>query len=102
MRLFRYYIISKVKEALTDPTPAPLSDPSQPTVAPEDSPVFPENIMRQLEFFKEKALLVKDFEGFSALLEQAAIELNLNPAQDLEKIASILNLYRTQAVDNPL
>lgn len=105
MRLFQHYVISRIKEALASidvPETTPTADPSQPAVAPADAVIFPENVTRQLEFYKEKALLVQDFEGFQALLEQAAVELGLNPAQDLGNIASIFNLYRTQAGENPL
>jgi hypothetical protein len=78
------------------------SDPSQPTIAPTDVAVFPEEIMSKLGFYKDKAILVEDFEGFSELLQLAAEETGLNPAQDLEKIASVFNRYRIENGKQPI
>jgi hypothetical protein len=97
MSFYKTYIVAKVQEAIDN-----LSAPTDPAVAPESSPIFPNEIMHKLEGYKDKAIGVSDFESFMTLLETVANDLRLNPSSDFEKIASVLNRYRRENNLEPL
>lgn len=97
MSFYKTYIVAKVQEAIDT-----LTAPTDPSVAPESSPVFPDEVMHKLEGYKDKAIGVNDFESFMALLEIVTTDLRLNPSSDFEKIASVLNRYRRENNLEPL
>lgn len=110
----RAYIIKAVTDALAlEPRIAPPQSlelppdalpevPGAPAVSTPGEPLFPEETMKALQGFYEKALLIKDFEGFMKLLEYTAQELKLNPAKDLPMIAKVFNGYRIAQGLEPL
>ena len=103
----KQYIVSKTIEALerftsTEELETLPKEPGQPSVAPDGSPVFDTNLMQNLEFHRSKAINAPDFEAFMALLENIATEEGLNPAKDLEKLASVLNRWRVEKGLDPL
>jgi len=105
MSLYKTYIIAQVGMALDENLLAEDSVPKnvgEPLVAPESAPVFTDDIMRQLQFYKDKAVAVEDFEAWMKFLELVANELKLNPATDFPKIASVLNRYRVDEGKEPL
>lgn len=59
-------------------------------------PFAPETI-EKLASFKESALICTNFEEFSNLVQRIAEALALRVAEDLPKIASVLNQYRLSA-----
>ena len=79
-----------------------MQDPDKPSVAPLDVPVFEIGTMERLEEYRDKALLVPTFEAFMDLLENVSHEVGLNPAQDYDKLASVLNQYRVEKGLEPL
>jgi len=99
------YIVKAVKDSLAQDAVAPVQleqeFPGAPVVAPTDAPVFPEETMRKLDAYKEKAQLIQDFEGFMALLDYITNEEHLLPA-DRTKLASLLNRFRFEAGEDPL
>jgi len=102
---YRTYVVQNIIKAFErfDPRPEDTpDDPGKPSVAPEGSTLFPVETMEQLNDFREKALLVPTFEAFMVLLENVATELDLNPAQDFDKLASVLNRFRTEEGLEPL
>jgi hypothetical protein len=100
--MFQYLVSRRVKKALATTEPGVISpDPSQPSVAPEDASIFPEEMMLKLEFYKEKVLLVEDFEGFSDLVTHATQELLLG-VSETEKVAAIFNRFRLEAGKDPI
>lgn len=106
MSLYATYIIAQVQDALDqlietkeDTTPKNLGEP---LVAPESVPVFPDELMRRIQFYKSMAIAVEDFESWMAFLERVANELKLNPATDFPKLASVLNRYRVGVGKDPL
>lgn len=116
MRYARAFILHALTEALEpkhpddlpkpesldipkEPEPAP---PGAPAVAPPGELLFSEEIMRGLERYKGKAILIQDFEGFMAFIAQIAQELKLNPAIDLPNIAAVFNSYRVAEGLEPL
>lgn len=103
---YRAYVEQKIIEAFErfdrrqDPT---AGSPGEPTVAPNNAgPIFPTDTMKKIHQYRDKALLVPTFEAFMSLLENIATEIGLNPAQDFDKLASILNRYRTETGLGPL
>jgi len=100
---YKSFIIASVKKVLAqDLVQIEPETPGGPMVAPPDAPIFPEEVMRKLEAYREKALLITDFEGFIKLIEITIAELKLNPAQDNSKVASIFNLFRKENNLEPL
>jgi hypothetical protein len=105
MRLYKTYILATLEKVLAhnlnvdDPE---LKDPGAPSVAPEDLPVFSEKTMGLIEQYRKHALLVEDFENWMALLENVAAMAGLNPATELDELASVLNRYRVDAGKQPL
>jgi len=101
MSLYATYIYAQVNDALT---PATNLEPTiEPVVAPSlSSGVFSDDIMRKLGFYKDTAIYVEDFESWISFLEKVATELGLSPANDLEKLASVFNLYRIEVGKDPL
>ena len=116
MRLEKAYLIKVLGDALeqiqelADQTASPVGDhpeplpqpPGAPAVAPPNAPLFPIDVMENIERYKEKALMIQDFEGFMALLTAVATELNLNPAVDLPNLAAIFNKWRLAEGLDPL
>jgi hypothetical protein len=98
MAFYQTYIYAAVQNAIDQS----LSAPTQPAVAPQSAPIFSDDIMQKLSFYKDKALSVMDFESWMLLLENVAAELKLNPATDFQKIAAVLNLYRVENNLEPL
>jgi hypothetical protein len=104
MALHTSYIIAQVQMALDQNIPqeqVPKSS-GEPIVAPESAPVFSDEIMCKLKFYKDKAIEVPDFETWMKFLEIVAGELGLNPASDFPKLASVLNRYRVDEGREPL
>lgn len=101
---YRDYVIKQVIAAFErfDERTEPTADPGKPSVAPKDLPVFDEKTMEHISEYRDKALLVPTFEAFMSLLENIATEVGLNPAQDFDKLASVLNRYRTETGLEPL
>jgi hypothetical protein len=108
MNFPRSYLLKVLSDALeehqevTPPTTLLPGTPGAPEVAPPDAAPFSAEVMQQLEYYRGKALLVQDFEGFMALINTIANELKLNPAQDLPKIAGVFNSYRVTEGLEPL
>ena len=105
MSFYKAYIIAQVNKALEQNLPAENTNPQdvgQPLVAPESVPVFPDEIMMRLQFYKDKAVAVEDFESWMKFLEIVANDLGLNPATDFPKLASVLNRYRVAENKEPL
>jgi len=105
MSLHATYIVTHVKAALDEKLMAEEAVPKntgEPAVAPQSMPVFSDDVMRKLQFFKTKAIEVPDFETWMTFLEIVASELKLNPATDFPKIASVLNRYRVDEGKEPL
>ena len=104
MALHKTYIVSAFQHVLSQNLPQEnlFQEPGEPAVAPENALVFPEDIMKKIQYYKDNAILVEDFESWMAFLENVAIELDLNPAQDLENLASVLNQYRISEGQPPL
>lgn len=99
------YIEAKTLEAFErfeDTQEDTLTDPGQPSVAPEGIPVFDKDLMQRLKLHRSKILNAPDFEAFMALLENIAAEEGLNPAQDFDKLASVLNRFRVEVGKDPL
>ena len=106
MSLYATYIIAHVQAALDgnlvlDEALLPRT-PGEAVVAPESTPVFSDDIMRKLQFFKTTAIDIPDFEAWMKFLELVAGELKLNPAVDFPRIASVLNRYRVDEGKEPL
>lgn len=105
MSLYKTYVIAQVQMALDqnllteENTPKGLGEP---LVAPESIPIFPDTIMTKLQFYKDKAVAVEDFESWMKFLELVTNELKLNPASDFPKLASVLNRYRVDEGKEPL
>jgi hypothetical protein len=105
MSLSTTYIIAHVQAALDHNLLAAEEVPKgtgEPVVAPESLPVFSDDIMCRMQFFKDKAIAIPDFEAWMQFLELVAGELGLNPATDFPKIASVLNRYRVDEGKEPL
>lgn len=106
--MHKAYIIAQVQKCLADNLDLAYDgtvpdNPGKPTVAPEGTPVFPIDIMTRLEDnYRYIAIQIPDFESWMVLLEKVATELKLNPAQDFDKIASILNQFREASGKEPL
>jgi hypothetical protein len=100
MSLCTTYIYAQVKDALIPETN--LEPTIDPVVAPSLSGIFSDEIMRKLGFYKDTAIYVEDFESWISFLEKVATELGLSPANDLEKLASVFNLYRVEVGKDPL
>lgn len=102
---YKNYIIESllaIGERFDIPDEGIPKEVGKPSVAPSDVPVFDIEIMEQLENYREKALLVPTFEAFMDLLENVSYEIGLNPAQDYDKLASVLNQYRVEKDLEPL
>lgn len=102
---YKQFVLAKTIEAFErfDPKPESLpQDVGQPSVAPEGTPVFSDDIMEQINIHKYKALHVTSFEAFLDLLQNIATDVGLNPAQDFDKLASVLNQYRVEKDLEPL
>ena len=102
---YRTYILRQLLslgERFDPPEEGLPKDPGKPSVAPSDVPVFEIEVMEKLEYYRDKALLVPTFEAFMDLLENVSNELGLNPAQDYDKLASVLNQYRVEKGLEPL
>lgn len=100
------YIVTKTLEAFERFEPVveetlPV-EPGSPSVAPDGVPVFDLDTMRALELHKAKVINAPDFEAFMDLLQNIATEENLNPAQDFDKLASVLNRFRIDEGLEPL
>lgn len=87
------YIFAQVQIALDDIEPA---------IAPKDVPIFPDEIMRRLQLYKDMAVAIEDFEAWMKFLERLTVELDLNPTTDYPKLAGILNQYRVAENKEPL
>lgn len=99
------YVIAKVEEAINEnikPSPEMPVEVGLPLVAPDDCPIFSEDIMRKLQFYEDNAIAVEDFETWLTFLEIIANQLELNPATDFGKLASVLNRYRLNSGKDPL
>jgi len=105
MSLYTTYIIAQVQQVLDQNLLAEETTPKnvgEPVVIPESVPVFPEEIMRRIKFYRDMAIIIEDFESWMAFLEKIANELKLNPASDFPKIAGVLNRYRLDVGMEPL
>ena len=104
MALYKTYIISTLQHVIAQhfPQEETFNNPGEPSVAPEGTFIFPDDIMKKIEYYKDNAILVDDFESWMAFLENVATELALNPAQDLDDLASVLNQYRVTEGKKPL
>jgi len=78
------------------------TNPGKPSVAPEGVPVFEDDLMQRLDAHRSKVLNVSDFESFMDLLQNIATEEGLNPAQDFDELASVLNRFRLDKGLDPL
>ena len=105
MSLYATYIIAHVKDALDQTLlnqEAIPKDIGEPPVFQESTPIFSDEVMRQLQFFKYMAIEIEDFESWMLFLDKVAFKLKLNPATDFPKIASVLNRYRVDEGKEPL
>ena len=105
MSLYATYIIAHVTDALDQTLLTQESIPKdvgEPPVFQESTPIFSDDIMRHLQFFKSMAVEIEDFESWMLFLDKVASELKLNPASDFPKIASVLNRYRVDEGKEPL
>jgi len=105
MTLYKTYIVAQVQLALDQNLQTEENVPKnvgEPLVAPESLPVFPDEVMTKLQFYKDKAVAVEDFESWMQFLEIVTNELKLNPASDFPKLASVLNRYRVDEGKEPL
>lgn len=87
---YKTYIIKAAQDALLEPI-----------VVPEETSL-PDDVVREINFHKDKALYVEDFEGFMELAEKVTEEAGLSPVKDLEKVATVLNLIRKESGLPPL
>ena len=94
--LLRSYIIGAAQDALSVEE-TPQEQVGAPVVAPTDVSPFADEVLRQIEFHKDKALNVQDFEGFMGLLDVLVAELNLDPIKGRTDLAGVLNRYRKGA-----
>jgi len=105
-RNYKDYIVAKTIEAFErfedDANDYTLGQPGQPSVAPEGVPVFDRDMMQDIELHRTKILNAPTFEAFMDLLQNIATEVGLNPAQDFDKLASVLNRYRVEEGLEPL
>lgn len=105
MSLYVTYIVAQVQKALDENLMAQDAIPKnlgEPLIAPESATVFPDEVMLRLQFFKNNAIAIEDFESWMIFLEHVTNELKLNPATDFPKIASVLNRYRIDDGKEPL
>ena len=100
------FIVAKTLEAFErfDPVVEETlpQEPGSPSVAPDGVPVFDLETKRNLELHKDKVIHAPDFEAFMDLLQNVATEEKLNPAQDFDKLASVLNRFRIDEGLDPL
>jgi len=105
MSLYLTYIMAHVQNAIDQNLldgETTLKNLGEPVVIPDTVPVFPDETMRRLRFYKDMALIIEDFESWMMFLEKIANELGLNPASDFPKIAGVLNRYRLDEGKEPL
>lgn len=94
------YVIKAAQDALKDlnvPLALDVEPVGAPVIAPPDALLFPEEVLRQIAFHKDKVLVVQDFEGFMALLDEIVAELQLDPGKGRTDLAAVLNSYRQAA-----
>ena len=98
------FIIAKTIEAFErfEQNESESGQPGQPSVAPEGMPVFDNDTMEALETHRSKVINTPTFEAFMDLLQNVATEERLNPAQDFDKLASVLNRFRVEEGLEPL
>lgn len=102
--MYKTYIYATVAQVLAEniPEQQPLNSPLEPMVASDDDMLFADDVLRKVESYKDKAVLVEDFESWMALLEIIATDLQLSPATDFPKVAAVLNRYRIANGKEPL
>ena len=105
MSLYKTYMYASVQNALDTLKLMEILGPEEvgsPSVAPQDAAIFSDDMMKRLEAYADKAIVIPDFEAWMDFLEIVANELGLDPISDIEKLASVLNNYRVEQNLEPL